>query len=101
MKIQNLIEPLSDTIKNTSENLTKTLTETFDKNNKVLENLNTKLLELKNDGDVIASYLLSLLSKTTNPENPSPYKVSKILAQIELMICLYTTQYHLLYTTIR
>ena len=41
--IRKLYEPLNDTIKNTSENLSKTRTETSNKNNKVLENSNTKL----------------------------------------------------------
>ena len=41
-------------------------------NNKALENLNDKLLEILNDGGIIASYLSSL-SKITNPENTSQF----------------------------
>ena len=45
-------------------------------NNKALENLNDKLLEILNDGGIIASYLSSL-SKITNPENTSQFKLVK------------------------
>ena len=38
-------------------------------NNKALQNLNNKLLEIMNDGGIMASYLLSPLSKITNPGN--------------------------------
>ena len=72
-----LYEPLSDTIKNTSENITKTLTETSEENNLALENINTKLLKVMNDRCIIASSLMSLLSKITNPENSTQFKLIK------------------------
>ena len=46
-------------------------------NNKALENLNDKLLEVMNDGGILASYLMSPLSKTTNPENTSQFNLVK------------------------
>ena len=66
---QNFFEPFTDTVKNNSETLTRTLTEASRENNKALENLNNKLLEIRSDRGMIASYLLSPLSKITNPEN--------------------------------
>ena len=55
--------------------MTKTITETSINNNKTLENLNNKLLELMNDRGIRASYLLSPLSKITNPENTSQFNL--------------------------
>ena len=46
-------------------------------NNEVLENLNDKLSELMNDRGIIASYLTSPLSKITNPEHTSQFKLVK------------------------
>ena len=53
------------------------MTETSIKNNKPIENLNDKLLEILNDRGKITSYFLSPLSKITNPENTSQYKLVK------------------------
>ena len=50
------------------------MVETSKENNKTLTTLNSKLLEIMNDRGIIASYLLSLLSKNTNPENKSHFK---------------------------
>ena len=72
-----VFEPLTDTLKKTSENITKTITETSLKNNQAIENLNDKLLEIMNDRGILASYLMSLLSKITNPENTSQFKLVK------------------------
>ena len=41
--LKKVIEPVTDTIKNTSEKLTKVLIESSIKNNQALENLNDKL----------------------------------------------------------
>ena len=46
-------------------------------NNKQLANLNDKLLEKTNERVIIASYLLSPLSKITNPEHASQPKLVK------------------------
>ena len=75
--MKKLYEPLTDTIKNTSEKITKTITEASKENNLALENLNTKLLEIKNDGGIIASCLSSPLSKITNPKNSTQFKLIK------------------------
>ena len=46
-------------------------------NNKAIENINNKLLEILNDRGILATYLMSPLSKITNPENSSPVKLVK------------------------
>ena len=56
-----VFEPLTDTLKKTSENITKTITETSINNNKAIENLNEKILELMKDKGLIAPYLASSL----------------------------------------
>ena len=76
-KMKKLYEPLTDTIKNTSENITKFITESAKENNLALENLNNKLLEILNDRGILASYLMSPLSKITNPENTTQFKLVK------------------------
>ena len=68
-----VFEPVTKTTKNTSEDLTKTLMLTSKENNKALENLNNKLLEKLND--ILTSPLLPLLSKITNLENTSGFKL--------------------------
>ena len=62
---------MTDVIKNTSDNITTTLTENSIKNNKAIENLNEKILELMNDKGMIASYLASSLVIVFKPENRS------------------------------
>ena len=61
--IRKKFEPVTDTIENTSEILVKILTDCSSKNNQALENLNNRLLEIMNDRGIIASYLLSPVSK--------------------------------------
>ena len=46
-------------------------------NNKAIENINIKLLEKLNDRGILASYLMSSLTKITNPENSSQFKLVK------------------------
>ena len=75
--IKKVFEPVTKSLENTSENITKTLTETSIKNNQAIENLNNKLLEIMNDRGILASYLMSPLSKITNPENSSQFKLEK------------------------
>ena len=93
--MKKVFEPVTDTIENTSEKLTKTLTESSVKNNKALENLNNKLLQLFNDRGIIATYLMSPLSKITNPENTSQFNLVKDSSSNRVMMCYYTTQYQL------
>ena len=72
-----VFEPVTDTIKNTSENVTKTITETSNKNNQAIENLNIKFLKIMIDRGILATYLMSLLSKITNLENTSQFELVK------------------------
>ena len=75
--MKKIYEPITDTNKNTSEKLTKTVTETSIKNNKILGNLNNKLSEMMSDRGILASFLLSPLSKVINPENSTQFKFVK------------------------
>ena len=74
--MKNVFEPVTKSIKDVSEEVTETMTESPNKNNQALENLNNKL-EIMNDRGIIASYLLSPLSKITNPEITSQFKLVK------------------------
>ena len=68
--MKKVFEPVTKFFKDVSEDVTKTKTETSN-NNKAVENLKNKLLEIMNDRGIPASYLMSPLSKITNPENNS------------------------------
>ena len=57
--VKKVFEPITKSLENTSENITKNITETSVKNNKALETLNKKLLEIKNDRGILATYLMS------------------------------------------
>ena len=75
--MEKVFEPITKSLKNTSENLTKAITESSIKNNQAIENLNNILLEIMNDRGRLASYLMSLLSKITNLENTSQFRLEK------------------------
>ena len=75
--MEKVFEPVTKSLKNTSENLTKAITESYIKNNQAIENLNNKLLEIMNDRGILATYLMSPLSKITNPENTSQFRLEK------------------------
>ena len=75
--MKKVFEPFTKSLENTSESLTKAITESSIKNNQAIENLNDKLLEIMNDRGILASYLMSPLSKITNPENSSQFKLVK------------------------
>ena len=81
-----VFESVTNTVKDVSKEVTKTITETSMTNNKAIENLNDNFSEIMNDRGIIASYLLSPLSKITNPENTSQFNLIRILAQIVLTI---------------
>ena len=55
------------------------MTKSTEENNKAPSNLNDKLLEIIKDRGTIASSLLSLLSKITNPEDATQFKLVKDL----------------------
>ena len=75
--MKKVFEPMTDVIKSTSENLTNAITDSSIKNNQAIENVNNKLLEIMNDRGILASYLMSPLSKITNPENKNQFKLVK------------------------
>ena len=66
---------MTDIVKDVSQDVTRTMMETSKENNKALENLNDKLLEIMIDRGILASYLLSALSKIINPEHTTQYKL--------------------------
>ena len=72
-----LFKPMTDAMKNTSETITKTLTENSINNNKAIENLNEKILELMNDKGLIAPYLTSSLVEVFKKDNKSQFRLRK------------------------
>ena len=72
-----LFKPMTDAIKNTSENITKTLTENSINNNKAIENLNEKILELMDEKGIIASYLTTSLVEVFKKDNKSQFRLRK------------------------
>ena len=72
-----LFKPMTDAIKNTSENITKTITENSINNNKAIENLNEKILELMNDKGLIAPYLTTSLVEVFKKDNKSQFRLRK------------------------
>ena len=72
-----LFKPMTDVIKSTSKNITKTLTENAINNNKAIENLNEKILEMMDEKGMIAPYLVSSLSNVFNLENKSQFRLRK------------------------
>ena len=68
-------ESFTDTIKTTSEVWTKTMMLISKENNRALENLNNKFLEILNGRGILASYLMSPLSKINNPANINQFKL--------------------------
>ena len=75
--MKKVFEPVTKSLENTSENLTKAITETSIKNNLAIENINNNLLEIMNDRGILATYLMSLLSRITNPDNASQFRLVK------------------------
>ena len=77
--MEKVFEPITQSIEKTSENITKSLTETSIKNNKAIENLNEKSLELMDAKGLIAPYLTSSLVNLFKPENKSQFRLKKDL----------------------
>ena len=75
--MKKVFEPITVSFENTSENLTKPITESSIKNNLAIENINNNLLEIMNDRGILATYLMSPLSRITNPENSRQFKIVK------------------------
>ena len=75
--MEEVFEPLTDTLKKISENITKAITEISVNNNKAIENLNEKILELMNDKGMIAPYLASSLVEVFKRDNKSQFRLRK------------------------
>ena len=75
--MKKVFEPVAKSINDVSEDVTKTMTETSKENNKAVENLGNKLLEIMNDRVTLASYILYPLCKTINPEHISQLKLTR------------------------
>ena len=75
--MKKLFEPVTKSLENTSEDLTKAITETSIKKNLAIENINKNLLEIMNDRGILATYLMSPLSRITNPNNTSQFRLVK------------------------
>ena len=77
--MKKVFEPVTISLENTSQDITKTLTENSINNNKPIENLNGKILELMNDKGMITPYLASSLVNLFKPENKSQFRLKKDL----------------------
>ena len=77
-----IINPMTDTIKDTSDNLTKFITESSINNNKAIEVLNERFLELMNDKGLITPYLASSLVNLFKSENKSQFRLKRTLIQL-------------------
>ena len=77
--MKKVFEPVTKSLENTSENLTKAITENSINNNKAIENLNEKILELMDDRGMITSFLASSLVNLFKPENKSQFRLKKDL----------------------
>ena len=75
--MKKIFESVTKSLENTSQDLSKTIAESSINNNQAIENLNNKLLEILNDRGILASCLMSPLSKITNPESVSQFKLVK------------------------
>ena len=84
-EMNKVFEAVTKSAKDISEDVLKTMTETSTNNNEALEKLNKKLLEIMNDRGIIASYLLSPLSKITNPENTAQFRLVKDCSSIRVI----------------
>ena len=72
-----IFKPMTEAIKITSENITKTLTEISMNNNKAIEHLNEKILELMDEKGMIAPYLTTSLVEVFKKDNKSQFRLRK------------------------
>ena len=75
--MKKVFEPVTKSLEKTCQDITKTITESSITNNKAIETLNNKLSEKMFDRGILASYLMSPLSKITNPESATQFKLVK------------------------
>ena len=81
--MEEVFEPVTDTLKKTSDNITKTITENSINNNKAISDLNEKILELMNDKGMIAPYLTTSLVEVFRKDNKSQFRLRKTLIQLK------------------
>ena len=75
--LEEVFEPLTDTLKKTSDNITKTITENSINNNKAIGNLNEKILEIMNDKCMIAPYLTTSLVEVFKKDKKKSISIKK------------------------
>ena len=75
--MEEVFEPLTDTLKKTSENISKSITENSMNNNKAIENINEKVLELMNDKGMIAPCLAGSLVEVFKSDNKSQFRLKE------------------------
>ena len=72
-----VFEPITKSLENTSDKVTKTITERSINNNKAIENLNEKNLQLMHDKGLIAPYLAWPLVEVYKFDNKSQFRLRK------------------------
>ena len=77
--MKKVFEPV---IKSFTDVMRKTMTEDCINNQKAIENLNGKILELVNDKCMVAPYLASSLVNLFKPENKSQFRLIKDLISL-------------------
>ena len=77
--MEEVFEPLTNTLKKTSEKITNTISKTSIENNTAISDFNGKLLELMDDKGMIAPYLASSLLNLFKPENKTQFRLKKDL----------------------
>ena len=76
--MKKVFEPVTKSIKDVSKCVTETLTESCFKKNKALAKINDKLSKILSGRSVIATFLLSPLSKITIREHTSQFQLLKV-----------------------
>ena len=75
--MKEVFEPVTKSFRDVSEEVEKTLMETSIKNNKAKEKSTNKLLKIMIERGIFSSYLMSPLTKITDLENTSQFKLLK------------------------
>ena len=73
--MKKVFEHVFETNKDASEEVTKTLMVTSEESSKAVSDVDEKFLNIMNDRCILAPYLLSSLSKITNPKHTSQFKL--------------------------
>ena len=82
--MEEVFEPLTDTLQKTSENITRLLQKLLLKTSKAISDLNEKVLELVDEKGLIAAYLALSLVNLFKPENKSQFRLKKDLNSTEM-----------------